>query len=286
MMEKMEYQPTKAEVVEAENRLTPEQSVASRARYEIRKHKKVLEQAGMTEEQINEASALASEEAVKEYRTLAEQGPWKRTMTIVEEVKERLSPDEQILIGGITRWSSDFVLRWKERIDIVRTRLGKDASMETLVRDIDQNGAPSGMLQWGEPLRNFPSFLLFGPKVRSLVDPEAQKQRDTAWEQDKRMPVTQPRKPFGQGEPWDEVIHPTKEGIASIFQAFGAEIPEESELSDLEKRGLATRPIQTRFEGVYLALSPTQDVVSVAFDTETLARMIDMGKEPTDADIT
>lgn len=276
---KHEHVHPAAEVVEAEKQLTPEQAVGSRARYEIRKHKEVLESVGVTEQQINEASMLASDKAVQEYRELAQQEPWQRTMGVIEEIKAHLSPDEKILLEGLTSWSKDFVFRWKERIDMVKTRLGQEASISELVRDIDQNGAPSSILQWGEPLQDFPSFLLFSPKVRSLVDPEAEQQRETAIEADRRMPVTQPRKPFGENEPWNEVIRPTQEGIANIFKTFGAELPAEDQLSDMEKRGWSTRPIPTRFEGVYLGLSSRGDTVWLAFDLETLTRMVDVQRK-------
>lgn len=270
-----EYVPSATEIAEAESKLTPEYRVASNARYEIRKHKEVLESVGVTEAQINKASALASDKAVKEYHELEQQEPWNRTMNIIDEVKTRLSPDERVLIEGLTGWSRNFVFQWKDRIDRVRGRLGQNATMSEIMQDIDQNGAPSSILQQGEPLQNYPSFLLFSPKVRSLVDPEAQKQRDIAIEQDRRTPVTQPRKLFGQDEPWNEVIRPTKEGIAQIFKAFGAQLPPSGEGTSANGEKL----VPTQFDGVYLSLALRGDTIWLAFDVQTLVRMIDARKE-------
>ncbi len=276
MEEKIEYKPSAAEIAKAESSLTPEQAVGSKARYEIRKHKEVLESVGVTETQINEASALASDKAIQEYHELERQEPWNRTMRIIEEVKTRLSPDEQVLMEGLTRWEKDFVLQWKERVEIARTRLGQHVSMSQLVGDIIQkNDAPSSVLQYGQPLQDFPSFLLFSPKVRCLVDPEAQRQRDAAIKQDRRMPVMQPRKPFGENEPWNEVIRPTKEGIAKIFKAFGAQLPPSGEGTSANGKVL----VPTQFDGVYLSLAPRGDTVWLAFDVPTLVRMIDARKQ-------
>ena len=92
------------------------------------------------------------------------------------------------------------------------------------------------------------------------------------------MPVTQTRKPLGQGEPWNEVIKPTPEGIAHIFEAFGAELPSD-QMTDEEKRGLAIKPIPTQLKGIYLGLSHSRDAVFLAFDVDTLAKMIEARTE-------
>jgi histone H3/H4 len=66
-----------AEMIRAEKMLTPEQRVQSDALYEVNKHLGSLMKAEVSEAQVQEAATFASETALKEYRDLINQNPWK-----------------------------------------------------------------------------------------------------------------------------------------------------------------------------------------------------------------
>lgn len=85
MKEVPEYTPSKAEIVEAERLLDPEQVAGSKARYEIMKHKEIFQKVGLAEEQIQQVTVYASEKAIEEYRQFERQGPWRQIMNALEE---------------------------------------------------------------------------------------------------------------------------------------------------------------------------------------------------------
>jgi hypothetical protein len=274
-MEKQhEHRPSPEEVVEAERRLTPEQAVGSRARYSILKNQEILEGVGVSDEQIKEAATLASEQAVAEFNELEQREPWHRTMSIVESAKPRLSEDEQLLLDGHVNWSKDFVSQWKDKLDWAKNLWGKDLSTQELVRRLNiQSLHPHMMRQFGDPVQDYPSIMLMSPKVRCLVDPESEKQRQEKIEKDKWRPVTEHQVPPREIPEYDRVLKPSEEGIEQVFKSFGAEVPQGEDRKE-------EKLIPTQFDGIFLVLSgQRRDVVSLSFDLKTLDAMLTANKE-------
>ena len=255
MVEKHEYKPSPTEVAKAERQLTPEQAVGSKAGYEILKHEAELVEVGIDGEQIKQAAELARDRAVEEYHQLEKSEPWHRTMDIVEGVKQRLSPDEQTLIDGHLQWAKEFVYQWKDALEKARKLYGGASTYELVLKLSQYSLMPTGTSfhYARDPRLAVVGFNLIGPKVRALVDPSAKREEDRSY----------------------ETLKPTKEGMAAIFKAFGADIPEFKG----KEWGWDSEMYDTQFSGVSLSPYERRDGVTVYFNLETLEKMIEVDKE-------
>lgn len=107
---KTEVAPIK--VREAENRLTPEQRVMSKARSGVMSQKDVLGKVGVSKETVQEAAKLAGEEAKAEFEKQQETNPLYRLQAAVARAAE--TEDEQILLTERTEAGvSYFIDSWR-----------------------------------------------------------------------------------------------------------------------------------------------------------------------------
>lgn len=269
---KHEYISTPNQTAEAEQRLTPEQAIGSKARYEIMKNQDVLRAVGLSEDKVQEAATLASEKAVEMFHELEQSGPWKNTMDVIEKVKPKLSQAEQLLLNGHQRWAQEFVVKWREELERAKMETGKDVDANELVHRVwnTYNGhAPVGGFHAVPPDRNephwavlphqFPSIDLMRSKYRGVVDDTIADRKDSR---------------FG------ELLLPTEEGIKKVFKEFGASFPEK--IKNSYERDPETL-VPTQFSGVYLDVLKIGDskdyALSLVFSPEVLQQMIQAHEE-------
>ena len=263
MKEKREYISSSAEIMEGEQRLTPEQTAGSKAGYEILKHMTELMDAGIGEEQIKQAAELARDRAVEEYRRLEKSEPWNRVMSTLEDVKTRVSADERLILEGNQKKIKDFVMEWKNELERLKSSpLGQKLSMDRLLY---HNTLPADrqipFLTEGREIR-LPAFIAMDEDPRFYLDESLDPQYD----------------PKAR-----EFVSPTKEGLTKVFQAFGAEFPEEIKRTFRPEDEL----IPTGFDGVSLHLAQQGSrahagkryVLRIVFSPEALDKMMEDHEE-------
>lgn len=256
---KHEYTPSREEIAEAEQRLTPEQAVASNARYDVLKNREIFLKVGLAEDKIKEAAQLAQEKAVAEYRELERREPWRRTMDILENVKPKLSEPERMLLSGHLQWAKEFVVKWKEEFEKIQMNKEKDLSARevvNLVWHIYNGHAPIGgfIRAPDDPRAYYPSIQLMREKYRRVVDETAELSK------------------------WNEILSPTKDGIQKVFEEFAAEFPRRIKTTRDEG---ADELIPTQFPGVYLNIVHTgsEYALSLSFSPEVLKQMVETHEE-------
>ena len=235
----------------AKAELTPEQVVGITAGQDILRYREALLDAGITEEQIIQATKNASDMAREKYQQLEETGPWHWTMETIERLKKVLSPDDQKLLSAHVQWAHNLAFKWGEALNDARSIYGVDTPIQILIRNVWQFSLlPNSSILRRDGRQYLLGFKLIEPKVRFLIYPSVEADAKGA----------------------HDVLMPSKEGIVKIFQTFGANVPERRDDKTLERDGAM---VPTRLHGVYLHLSSRGDSVAIYFDPQTLEKVIE-----------
>lgn len=194
--------PTPIEVREAENMLTPEQKVASEARFEVLKHKASFLKAGVSKEQIENSSVFAAKKAMEERKELIAQNPWNAVSTIIAEVTKTLDENDQNLMLKHLSWASELPSSWKNKVELRRYQFKMDDPsidirqvMEKMFRNNDGVSSHEGNFYVSQDIAT--------TKARHVIEDELNH-----------------NDPGGR-----EIIQLSPESVLKLLEAFGAEIP-------------------------------------------------------------
>lgn len=242
-----------AEVIKAEKMLTPEEKVQSEARYEVMKHQDSLVKAGVSEEQVQNSATFASETALKEYKDLIAQNPWKTTTDLLNGVIEGLQGDDKMIAETFRSWGSNFPTDWKDKTEWYRDITKKTEpgqSFEKVVANLRWNNQCPTFTETKDG-KDYPSLHVMDPKYRYVFDKNLEND------------------PKGK-----DLVTPSADAVRSIFTAFGAEVPTIGKQIDNGEL------IETKLPGVFLSVKGgDRHTVLVNFSVDTLQKIVTLPTE-------
>lgn len=255
MSEQSEQIPA-AEVIKAEKMLTPEEKVYSEARYEVMKHQDSFVKAGVSKAQVQNAAVFASETALKEYKDLIEQNPWKTTTDILTKAIEGFQGDDKVIAEEFLSGGSNFPTKWKDKIEWYRDSTKKtkpNQSFKEIVSILRWNNWAPTYVKVDEMRNDYPSLYVMDPRNRSVFEKDLSKD--------------DPRR--------KDLLVPSAGAVRSIFEAFGADVPTIGKQIDNGEL------IETKLPGVFLSVigENNKHTVLVNFSVDTLEKIVTLPHE-------
>src|SRR3989338_3237703 len=98
--------PTPGEIRKAEEMMTPLEEVMTKARYEVMSHKQNFIAAGVSEQQVEDASQKAGEWAKLEFEQKENEDPLRRIAKVLEIAAD--TPEEKLLAQAGVRQLEEF----------------------------------------------------------------------------------------------------------------------------------------------------------------------------------
>lgn len=146
--------PTPAETRKAEEMMTPLQAAMTKARYEVMSHEQDLTAAGVSKQQVEDASSKAGERAKLEFEQKEKEDPLRQIERALEMAAE--TPEEKLLAQAGVKRLEEFRSGWGEMLKREELR-AKNAGTSIRIEEV------VGKARWNNTTPTFVDARTYGP---------------------------------------------------------------------------------------------------------------------------